>query len=100
MNKERILAGLDAGHVTTKAVIMRERETLGYSSVPTGFDVVAAAQKALDSASDNAGISRAELGGIVATGIFGDMTKVPLNVTQTIPEYVADAQGALFLNEN
>jgi len=101
MNKERILAGLDAGHVNTKAVIMREKKILGYCTVPTGFDVVAAAQKALDDASDDAGISRGELGGIVATGIFGDMTKMPpLNVTQAVPEYAADAQGALFLNEN
>jgi predicted CoA-substrate-specific enzyme activase len=101
MNKERILAGLDAGHVNTKAVIMREKEILGYCTVPTGFDVVAAAQRALTDASDNAGISRDKLDGIVATGIFGDMTKVPpLNVTQAVPEYVADAQGALFLNEN
>jgi predicted CoA-substrate-specific enzyme activase len=101
MNKKRILAGLDAGHVNTKAVIMREREILGYCTVPTGFDVVAAAQKALDSASEKVGISRAELCEIVATGIFGDMTKVPpLNVTQAVPEYVADAQGALFHNEN
>jgi predicted CoA-substrate-specific enzyme activase len=101
MNKERILAGLDAGHVNTKAVIMREREILGYCTVPTGFDVVAAAQQALDSASEKVGISRAELGEIVATGIFGDMTKVPpLNITQAVPEHAAEAQGALFLNEN
>jgi len=101
MNKERILAGLDAGHINTKAVIMREREILGFCTVPTGFDAVGAAQKALDDASNNAGISRGELGEIVATGIFGDMIKAPpLNVTQVVPEYAADAQGALFLNEN
>jgi predicted CoA-substrate-specific enzyme activase len=101
MNKERILVGLDAGHVNTKAVIMREKEILGYCTVPTGFDAVAAAQRALNDASEKAGISRDKLGGIVATGIFGDMTKEPpLNVTQAVPEYVADAQGALFLNEN
>ncbi len=80
---------------------MRGREILGYSAVPTGFDVVAAAQTALDQALDNVGVSRGELSGIVATGIFRDMIKVPpLNVTRTVPEYVADAKGALFLNEN
>jgi len=101
MNKEKTLAGLDAGHVNTKAVIMRENEILGYCTVPTGFDAVAAAQTALTDALGNAGISRAELDEIVATGIFGDMTKAPpLNVTQAVPDYVADAQGALFLNEN
>ena len=69
--------------------------------MPTGFDVVAAAQRALTDASNNAGISRGELDGIVVTGIFGDMAKAPsLNVTQAVPEYVADAKGALFLNGN
>jgi predicted CoA-substrate-specific enzyme activase len=101
MNKEEILAGLDAGHVNTKAVIMRGEEILGYCTVPTGFDVVAAAQTALNDASDNAGISSGELGGIVATGIFKDMIEVPpLNVTSTVPEYMAYAKGALFLNRN
>jgi predicted CoA-substrate-specific enzyme activase len=101
MNKGRILAGLDVGHVNTKAVIMRGQEILGNGTVPTGFDVVAAAQTALNHALDNVGILRGELAGMVATGIFRDMIKVPpLNVTRTVPEYVADAQGALFLNKN
>jgi predicted CoA-substrate-specific enzyme activase len=101
MNKGTILAGLDAGHVNTKAIIMRGGEILGHCTVPTGFDVIAAAQTALNDASDNAGISRGELGGIVATGIFRDMLEVPpLNVTGTVAEYMADAKGALFVNRN
>ena len=54
MNKEKLLAGLDAGHINTKAIIMRGQEILGYCTVPTGFDVVAAAQTALNDASENA----------------------------------------------
>jgi predicted CoA-substrate-specific enzyme activase len=101
MNKGKLLAGLDAGHINTKAIIMRGQEILGYCTVPTGFDVVAAAQTALNDASQNAGISIGELGGIIATGIFKDMIKVPpLNVTRTVPEYMADAKGALFLNKD
>jgi len=101
MNKETILAGLDAGHVNTKAIIMRGREILGYCTIPTGFDVVAAAQAALNDASDSAAISSADLRGIVATGIFKDMIDLPpLNVTKTLPVYMADAKGALFLNKN
>jgi predicted CoA-substrate-specific enzyme activase len=101
MNNGKILAGLDAGHVNTKAIIMRGQKILGYCTVPTGFDVVTAAQTALNHALDIAGISRGELTGIVATGIFRDMMKgPPLNVTTTVPEYVADAKGALFLNKN
>jgi predicted CoA-substrate-specific enzyme activase len=101
LNKGKILAGLDLGHVNTKVIIMRGQEILGYYTAPTGFDVVAAAQTALKHALDNVGISRGELAGIVATGIFRDMIKVPpLNVNRTVPEYVADAKGALFLNKN
>jgi predicted CoA-substrate-specific enzyme activase len=101
LNKGKILAGLDVGHVKTKAVIMRGQEILGYSTVPTGFDVVAAAETALNHALDNVGVSRGELAGIVATGIFRDMINVPpLNVTRTVPDYAADAKGALFLNKN
>jgi predicted CoA-substrate-specific enzyme activase len=101
LNKGKILAGLDLGHVNTKVIIMRGQEILGYATVPTGFDVVAAAQTALNHALDNVGISRGELAGIVTTGIFRDMVKVPpLNVTSSVPEYVADAKGALFLNKN
>jgi predicted CoA-substrate-specific enzyme activase len=96
-----MLAGLDIGHIDTKAVLMRGREILGYATVPTGFEVVAAAEAALKNAFQAAGVSRGELGGIVATGIFRDRVKVPpLNVTTTVPDYVADAKGALFLNKN
>jgi predicted CoA-substrate-specific enzyme activase len=101
MNKGKISAGLDAGHVHTKAIIMRGQEILGYSTASTGFDVVAAAQTALNHALDNIKISPGELAGIVATGIFRDRMKgPPLNATRTVPEYVADAKGALFLNGN
>ncbi len=101
MNTRKVLAGIDAGHVATKAVIMRRQEILGYYTVPTGFDVAAAAQTALNHALDNVGIPRGELAEIVSTGIFRDMVKVPsLNVTGTVPEYAADAKGALFLNKN
>jgi predicted CoA-substrate-specific enzyme activase len=101
MNKGKILAGLDAGHITTKAMLMKGQEILGYDTEPTGFDVVAAAQAALHHALDNAGISSDEIAGIVATGIFRDRVKVPpLSVTRTVLEYVADAKGALFLNKN
>ena len=101
MNKEKILAGLDAGHLDTKAVLMRGQEILGYATVPTGFDVVAAGEATLKNALEIAGVARGELTKIVATGIFRDMMKgPPLNVTTSVPDYMADAKGALFLNKN
>jgi predicted CoA-substrate-specific enzyme activase len=101
MNKEKLLAGIDAGHIDTKAIIMRGQEILGYRTEPTGFDVVDAAQTALKGASENAGISFGELGGVIATGIFKDMIEVPpQNEAISVPEYMADAKGALFLNKD
>jgi (R)-2-hydroxyacyl-CoA dehydratese activating ATPase len=101
LDKAKILAGLDIGHIATKAVIMKGQDVLGYATAPTGFDVVAAAEAALKNALEAAGTARGKLGGIVATGIFRDMIKVPpLNVTTTVPDYMAAAKGALFLNKN
>jgi (R)-2-hydroxyacyl-CoA dehydratese activating ATPase len=99
LDNKRIIAGIDAGHLDMKAVIMRGQEILGYSAAPTAFDVVNAAQAALNGALENAGISQSQLDGIVSTGIFREMVKVPvLSVTTTVPEYVADVKGAFFLN--
>lgn len=96
-----MLAGLDVGHVKTKAVIMRGGEVLGYGTEPTGFVPVAATEAALKNALETAGVARGRLAGIVTTGIFRDRVKVPpLNVTRTVPDYMADAKGALFLNKN
>ncbi len=101
MNKGKILGGIDAGHVTTKALLMRGNEVLGYATAPTGFDIVNAAQTALHHALETAKVPAEELDGIVATGIFREMVKAaPLAVTSTVPDYVADAKGALFLNKN
>ena len=101
MNKGRTLAGLDVGHVTTKAALMRGQDILGVASVRTGLDVNEAARAALRGALESAGVAQSELGGILATGIFRDMIQdLPLKVTETIPDYMADAKGALFLNKN
>jgi len=101
LNNETIFAGIDAGHVRTKAVIMRGQEVLGYAAAATGFDAVDAAQRALSKALEAAKVSRDNLAGIVSTGIFRDVVKaLPFAVQKTIPEYVADAKGALFLNKN
>ena len=101
MNNEKIFAGIDAGHVRTKAVIMRGREILGYASAATGFDAVDAAQRALTKALEAAKVSRDHVAGVVSTGIFRDVVKaLPLAAQKTVPEYVADAKGALFLNKN
>jgi len=101
LDNTKNIAGIDIGHITTKAVLMKGQEILGYAAVPTGFDIAAAAEITLKKAAEAAGVAREELGGIIATGIFRDMIKAPpLNVTTTIPDYIADAKGALFLDKD
>jgi len=101
MNNRNLWAGIDAGHVNTKAVLMREEEILGYAAVPTGFNPADAAEKALNNALENVGLSYSQLNGVTCTGIFGEMIKIPaLTLLGNVPEHVADARGAFFLNKN
>ncbi|HAR97229.1 MAG TPA: hypothetical protein DCR97_14900 [Deltaproteobacteria bacterium] len=101
MNNGKVLAGIDAGHVSTKAVLMKGQEVLGYGISATGFDVVGAALTALGNVLEQAGISALDVAGIVTTGIYRDAVKDPsIEVVVTVPEYAADARGALFLNRN
>lgn len=100
MNNGKVFAGIDAGHIDTKAVIVKGQEVVGQSKIATGFDVPDAAQTALDQAMKNGGASRGALSGVITTGIFRDVVKVPqLNILGSLPNYVADARGALFLNQ-
>lgn len=100
MSNREILAGLDVGHVHTKAIIMRGQEILGSATVPTGFDVVSAAEAALKKALESAKVLSGELKGISATGIFRNRIQGSLNVATAVPDYIADVKGALFLNRN
>jgi predicted CoA-substrate-specific enzyme activase len=101
MNQVQILAGLDLGHIDTKGVIAKGQEIISHCTVPTGLDVVVAARAALDQASDLVEVSVKEISGIITTGIFKDVIKGPqLNIIGSVPEYVADARGALFLKRD
>lgn len=101
MNNGKVLAGIDAGHVNTKTVLMNGEKILAFGTSPTAFDVVAAALSALGNALEKAGISALDVDGIVTTGILRDVVKDPaIDVALSVPEYVADARGAFFLNRN
>ncbi len=100
MKNGKIIAGVDSGHIHTKAVIIRGRDILGYATADTGFNVVRAADAALKGAVKNAAISESKLIGVVSTGIYKETVNLPsLHITARIAEYVADARGAFFLNE-
>ncbi len=94
-----LFAGIDAGHIDTKAVIMKDSDVLGYASGHTGLDPAAAARAVLDAALAKAGVSGDMLDGTFTTGIFRDVAgSERLHVNAAAPEDTADAAGALFLN--
>jgi len=85
-------AGVDVGSTQTKAVIVDAcGDIVGRSLIPTGANVVLAAQDAFDAALADGGIPEAEIGYVIGTGYgryrveFGD---------DQITEIVCHARGA------
>ncbi|HUW65681.1 MAG TPA: acyl-CoA dehydratase activase [Spirochaetia bacterium] len=89
-----ITAGIDVGNKYAKVVLLDGDRVLARQSRPTGFEQKEAASSALVAALAEAGISREQVAGVVATGagksevVFAD---------DHITEVGADARGALFL---
>lgn len=86
-----IVAGVDIGSLTAKAVILRDADILGYSIIPTGPDVTGVAEHTLTAALDKAGLRREDLAAVVSTG-YG-RAKVPL-ASRSVTEITCDAKGA------
>lgn len=63
-----LVAGVDCGAKNVKALILEDGQILARASVLSGFDQKAAAEKAMDSALKAAGLTRADLDHITATG--------------------------------
>ena len=85
-----IVAGVDIGSLTAKAVILQDTNILGYSIIPAGPDVVKVAEHTLTMALDKAGLGRDHLAAIVSTG-YG-RAKVPL-ASKAVTEITCDAKG-------
>jgi benzoyl-CoA reductase subunit D len=62
------VAGVDCGAKFVKALIMQNGELLAKSSVLSGFDQKAAAKQAFELALKNAGLTKADLAHVTATG--------------------------------
>jgi predicted CoA-substrate-specific enzyme activase len=86
-----IVAGVDIGSLTAKAVVLQGADVLGYAIVPTGPDVIRVAEHILDAALDKAGLGRDRLAAVVATG-YG-RAKVP-HASKSVTEITCDAKGA------
>ena len=65
-----ITAGLDAGSVLCKAVVLRERKVVAWRAVPTQGDLAMVTGPLLADALEQAGLARADLAALGATGRF------------------------------
>lgn len=84
-----VTIGVDAGSLTTKAVVLRDSRVLGRAEVHSS--TVDAAVQAIDTALEAAGLSRSDIGRIAATGIG---KKEVQGATDQATEIVCDALGA------
>ena len=89
-----IVAGVDIGASTAKAVLLEDAQILGYSIIATGAESANSARHALDQALIRAELSLAEIGYIVATG-YGRVI-VPF-AQETVTELTCHARGANWL---
>ena len=64
-----VTAGIDLGARTAKAVIVDGSKVLAKAITITGFEQKQSAEEALNAALKQAGISRKDLAGLVATGV-------------------------------
>ena len=89
-----IVAGLDIGASTSKAVLLSGDKILGHSIIATGAESANSARQALDQALNQVNLSLAEIGYIVATG-YGRVI-VPF-AQETVTELTCHARGANWL---
>jgi predicted CoA-substrate-specific enzyme activase len=88
-----ITAGIDAGSLTTKVLILNQDKIMAYEVLATGVDIEGAAQKAMDTVLERAGISLQDIESIGSTG--AGKKKVPYKTVQGT-EVMSDTKGALY----
>lgn len=64
-----ICAGLDVGHLTAKAVVMRDGAIVGKGVIVSHDEADAAARNALQAATEDSGIALDDIQAIIATGV-------------------------------
>jgi predicted CoA-substrate-specific enzyme activase len=89
-----VVAGVDIGAGTAKAVIFANRQIVSYSVLPAGYDTVETARKTTEEACKRANISFGNLDQIVSTGYSRSI--VPFS-NKTMTEIMCHARGANFL---
>jgi predicted CoA-substrate-specific enzyme activase len=89
-----ITAGIDAGAATTKVVLLRDRDILGYRVTSTAFDFLTAAEKIYDEVLERSAIDAAGVERIYATGYGKNSISF---ADKGISEITAHAKGVHFL---
>lgn len=96
MNGKGLYAGIDSGSTSTDVVIIdRDKNIIAQSILPTGAGAAAGADRALDEALAQAGLSRSDINATVTTGYGRTATKLG---DQSITEITCHAKGAYFLD--
>ena len=88
-----LVAGIDVGAATAKAVILSDRKILSHAIIPTGFDVVGAANEVIELACGEIDRSQDELEFVISTGYA--RSAVPF-ADKTVTEIRCHARGAHF----
>jgi len=86
-----ITAGIDCGAMNTKTVVMKDGTIIGKGLAPTGFDAAGAVEDSLNQALLQAGVARAGIRRICATG--SGRNAVPV-ADESVSEIKAMARGA------
>ncbi len=84
-NRQKIVAGCDAGTLTTKAVIMKNSTIIANAMVPTEAKPEKAAKAAMDKALSNAGLSFKKIKYCVGTGWGRKKIRFTQKVLSDIP---------------
>lgn len=96
MNGKGLYAGIDSGSTSTDVVILdKDRNIVAQAILPTGAGAAAGADRALDEALRQAGLTRDDITATVTTG-YG-RTAIDLG-DQSITEITCHAKGAFFLD--
>lgn len=89
-----VVAGIDIGSMTTKAVVLKNDGSYSYAVQLTGIDIPEVALQVMQEALDKSGLSFSDLGKIVSTG-YGRIS-VPFSA-DTITEITCNASGVSHL---
>lgn len=92
-----LVAGVDVGAATAKAVILSDGKIFSSSIIPTGHSVLEAAERVIQEALDRAGVSKQDLDFVISTG-WG-RSSVPL-ADKASSEIICHAKGVAYLIPN